>query len=70
MSISWKDLDRLLAEFPNVEERVYEFGQTTEDNNDLYISKNKDAVIWLLDNADLILQALSTYCEDERPNDE
>lgn len=70
MSITWKDLDRLLEEFPDVEERVYKFGQTTEDNNDSYLSKNKDAAIWLLDNADLILQALSTYCEDERPSNE
>lgn len=68
MSISWKDLDRLLEEFPDVKERVYKFGEDDEDNNDSFIGKNKDAVIWLLDNADLILQALSTYCEDERPS--
>jgi len=65
MSISWKDLDRLLAEFPDVKERVYKFGEGKGDNDLYYFYCNKDAAIWLLDNADLILQALSIYCEDE-----
>jgi hypothetical protein len=70
MNISWEDLDRLLEEFPDVEERVYMFGEDTEDNNYSYLKKNKEAAIWLLENADLLLQVLVKYREEKELNDQ
>ena len=74
MSINISDLEKLLSEFPDVEERLYKplsnkrIGWESESNPS-YLKKNKDAAIWLLDNSDLILQTLSTFYQGERPSE-
>ena len=72
MSISKKDLEVLVKEFPSVERRNPDWGDNPQlpiELDSSFIDKNEEAAIWLLENSDLIIQALSTFYEGERPSE-
>lgn len=62
-----EELDKLLKEFPNVEEKSYRslnsknrFGWETESNHS-YLKKNKEAALWFLKNYRLIQRIIEDY---------
>ena len=64
------DLEKLLIGFPNVD--VLEFyvkDRNPYESNQSYLDRHKTQALWLLKNSDLILRALSSYYEGERPNE-
>lgn len=60
MRISREELKKLLRQFPLVKER-YLFSSGFPECDDSYVDTNLDACVWLLDNSEVILQALYNY---------
>ena len=74
MSISKSDLEKLIEKFPTVDVLdAYGVsplkGIDTYDSTQIYLNKHKLQALWLLKNSDLIIQALSTFYEGERPSE-
>lgn len=74
MTISMSDLEKLLEEFPDIEAKSnstsWDYPEIPSESDNSYITKNQRSLLWLLDNSNLILQALANYYEGERPSNE